>query len=163
MNRRTVMIGTGLLISLGGVNALVIQKERLLASGRKVLLELAPVDPRSLIQGDYMTLDYDAARRLRSVEDAPSDGNVVIKLDARGVGTFVRVEKGNETLSPDELRLRYRTREGTIRIGSGAFFFQEGHAGHYERAKYGELRVADSGTSVLVALCDKDVVRIKPM
>ena len=29
-----------------------------------MLLELAPVDPRSLIQGDYMRLDYAIARDL---------------------------------------------------------------------------------------------------
>ncbi|MFX7329222.1 GDYXXLXY domain-containing protein, partial [Acinetobacter baumannii] len=34
------------------------QKEMLLKEGQLVLLPLAPVDPRSLMQGDYMALRY---------------------------------------------------------------------------------------------------------
>ncbi len=38
-----------------------------------VLLRLAPVDPRSLMQGDYMRLNYELARQLgnRQQDEAP--------------------------------------------------------------------------------------------
>ena len=39
-------------------NAQILLKEHTRTSGNLVLLELAPVDPRSLMQGDYMTLRY---------------------------------------------------------------------------------------------------------
>ena len=162
MNQRLLMLLGGLIISLGGVNALVIHKENLIATGTNLYLELAPVDPRSLIQGDYMQLDYAAARALREIPNVPTDGNVVLRLDERGVGTFVRLYSKGESLASDERLLRFRTREGLVRLGSGAFFFQEGHAKYYEDAKYGEFRVASSGTSVLVGLCDENVARITP-
>ncbi len=42
-------------------NYSIFQKERLLAKGEVVLLPLAPLDPRSLMQGDYMRLRYQLA------------------------------------------------------------------------------------------------------
>ena len=36
----------------------VVQKETLIGKGTEVLLRLAPVDPRSMMQGDYMALNY---------------------------------------------------------------------------------------------------------
>lgn len=38
--------------------------ETLLRQGRTVYLELAPVDPRSLMQGDYMALSYQLEREI---------------------------------------------------------------------------------------------------
>ena len=46
------------------VNTGIYQAERTLSQGEVVYLELAPVDPRSLIQGDYMALDYALERDL---------------------------------------------------------------------------------------------------
>ncbi|WIG99046.1 GDYXXLXY domain-containing protein [Myxococcus sp. SDU36] len=152
---RTAVIFGGLAFALLVPTGLVIQKEHVLRSGTPVLLELAPVDPRSLIQGDYMVLDY-AISRERSASPTPpaTDGNLVLRLDAKGVGTFVRFDTPDTPLAPSELKLRYRLRKGRYRLGAEAFFFQEGHAGRYEGARYGELRVADSGSSVLVGLRD---------
>src|SRR3546814_7520410 len=53
---------------LGAVNLQVLQKQRVLDDGRTVLLALRPVDPRSLIQGDYMVLRYAEALVPRSEE-----------------------------------------------------------------------------------------------
>jgi uncharacterized membrane-anchored protein len=162
MNRRTLMLFFGLIVSLGGVNWLVINKESLLSTGTKVFLKLAPIDPRSLIQGDYMQLEYAVARDLREVKGLPTDGYIVLRLDDRAVGTFLHLYKDGDSLASNEILLRFRTRNGMIRLGSGAFFFQEGHAKYYERANYGEFRVARSGTSVLVGLCDEIFTRITP-
>ncbi|QDF07106.1 hypothetical protein BHS04_28525 [Myxococcus xanthus] len=155
MMSRTAVIFGGLAFALLVPTGLVVQKEHVLRSGTPVLLELAPVDPRSLIQGDYMVLDY-AISRERDANPATTatDGNMVLRLDANGVGTFVRFDTPDTPLAPDELKLRYRLRQGRYRLGAEAFFFQEGHADRYEGARYGELRVADSGSSVLVGLRD---------
>ena len=48
------------------VNSAIWQKERHIAQGEVVYLELAPVDPRSLMQGDYMALNFALANRLQS-------------------------------------------------------------------------------------------------
>ncbi|MCP4195431.1 MAG: GDYXXLXY domain-containing protein [Planctomycetaceae bacterium] len=49
-----------------------------------------------------------------------------------------------------------------IRIGTDSFFFQEGHAKDYANAKYGELKVAPRGGSVLVGLRNADLTDADP-
>lgn len=149
---KNALLFGGLALVLTTVNISIARKEQLLATGRPVLVELAPVDPRSLIQGDYMRLEY----RLAEHADASwaRDGRMVVRLDHRGVAEFIRAHDGR-ALGPDELLLQYRRRSGRVRVGSDAFFFQEGHAGRYAGAKYGELRVDGSGGSVLVGLRDE--------
>src|SRR5690606_39326084 len=74
----------------------VVHKQRVLATGQTVLLELAPVDPRSLMQGDYMQLSYaiadeDAGPNWLGVHEfavIPRHGNLVIHLDTLGVGHY---------------------------------------------------------------------------
>ena len=56
MRRWVIAVAT--LAMLAIVNFGIWQRENLLQSGRVVLLELVPVDPRSLVQGDFMRLSY---------------------------------------------------------------------------------------------------------
>ena len=153
---RAAIIFGGLALALLVPAGLVIQKEYVLANGRTVLLELAPRDPRSLMQGDYMVLDYAISReRSEDLAQRPRDGHLVLRLDEQGVGRFVRFDTPQTPLAPGEFKLRYRVRQERVRLGAESFFFQEGHADRYERARYGELRVAGSGASVLVGLRDE--------
>jgi uncharacterized membrane-anchored protein len=160
---RSAIIFGGLAFALLGPTALIIQKESLLASGKPVLLELAPVDPRSLMQGDYMVLNYAISRERGWDQGWPHDGRLVLRLDEQGVGQFVRFHDPGTPLAPGEFLLRYRVRDGRVRLGAEAFFFQEGQARHYESARYGELRVAPNGTGVLVGLRGKDREPLGPV
>ena len=154
MMRNAVIFG-GLAVALLGPTALIIQKEALLASGKTVLLELAPRDPRSLIQGDYMALDYAMSRQLAdSVARWPRTGRLVVRRDFADVARFVRRHDDGAPLAAGEQLLVYRTRDSQLRVGSDAFHFQEGDAPRYAGARYGELRVAADGESVLVGLRD---------
>jgi len=147
--RRTVAIVAGILI-LAAANWTIFARERLLAEGRVVLLELAPVDPRSLMQGDYMALRFALANELER-QHLTSDGRVVVRLDERGVGRFVRI--GDDSpLGDSELALRYRLRDGHVKFATNAFFFQEGTAALYAGARYGEARVAPSGELLITGL-----------
>ena len=155
--RRLVVILGGVLI-LAAANFGIYQKEQLLASGRVVLLELAPVDPRSLMQGDYMALRFRvAAQAFNNIlaEDL-ADGRMVLALDDRQVGTFVRHDRG-EPLAPQEIVLRYRVRDHTPKFATNAFFFQEGTSELYAAARYGEFRVSSSGDAILTHMRDKDL------
>ncbi len=153
---RSALVFGGLLLALGVANVAIAGKERLLTNGIPMLVELAPVDPRSLIQGDYMRLEYRIARDMGYV-DWPRDGRMVVALD-RGVASFVRRHDEASPLGPNEHLLRYRIRGGRVRIGTDAFYFQEGHAARFETARYGELRVDANGESVLRSLQDADGV-----
>jgi uncharacterized membrane-anchored protein len=162
MTRRNLLLFGGLAVTLGAANLAIVDKERLLAHGSTVLVELAPVDPRSLLQGDYMRLDYALARNGEVLNGLGSrrTGRMVVRLDDRGVARFVRQHAG-ETPAPGELLLRYRLRNNRVRIGSDAFFFEEGTAARYANARYGELRVDEDGESVIVGLRDSEMRRLK--
>ncbi|MEO7910503.1 MAG: GDYXXLXY domain-containing protein [Roseiflexaceae bacterium] len=148
--RMLIMWGVAALV-LVVTNVLIFQKERLLASPQLILLELTPVDPRSMIQGDYMALAYAIAREAPE-QDLPADGRLVVAIDADKVARFLRVYAPATALASGEQLLRYRIRDGRLHIGSEAFFFQEGTADAYEQARYAELRVDSSGESLLVGL-----------
>ena len=79
----------GVLI-LCAVNYTIAQREKLLQEGRVVLLELAPVDPRSLMQGDYMALRFQIANVAlnRAQNSASEDGYLLTSLDDHGVAQF---------------------------------------------------------------------------
>lgn len=157
---RAVLLG-GLALALAVPNALIVHKERLLAAGTPILLELAPIDPRSLIQGDYMVLDYAISRGVQPAA-FPDDGLLVLRVDERNVATFERLHAPELALREGERLLRYRVRGGRLRLGAEAFFFQEGHADLYSGARFGELRVAPSGASVLVGLRDEKLAPLGP-
>jgi len=128
-----------------------------------VLLRLAPRDPRSLMQGDYMALRYGmAAEVARVADDAKiSDGHAVVQLDNRQVARFVRLDDG-ETLRANETLLRFRKRGETVRLASDAYFFEEGQWKTFESARYGELRVDDDGNAVLTGLRDENFQPLGP-
>lgn len=157
---RRVLILAGLAVSLSLVAWEVSRKERVLATGDVVHLALAPVDPRSLIQGDYMQLDYAIARRTAHDRSWPRDGALVVRPDEFGVAQFVRLDRG-EPLETGERRLTYRVRGGRLQVGTNAYYFQEGDGERFQQARYGELRVAADGTALLVALLDGGQKRIE--
>ena len=136
----------------------IVQKERLLESGSVVYLELAPVDPRSLVQGDYMALRFrmanDASARLELRSN--SDGRIVATVGADRVASFRRLDQG-EALAAEEILLQYRVREGQIKFATNAFFFQEGTANKYTGARYGEFRVGADGDLLLTGLRDQNL------
>ncbi|RKZ41228.1 MAG: hypothetical protein DRQ49_05780 [Gammaproteobacteria bacterium] len=148
-------------IVLALVNFEIYQKEQLLAEGTTVLLELAPRDPRSIMQGDYMVLRYHIAR-LPALSKVEKDGYLVIERDEKQVAQFSRIYEEGTVLEANESLLRFRKRQRDIRLGAESFFFQEGHAEYYNNARYGELRVAPSGDSVLVGLRDAELKPLGP-
>ncbi|MGB0386856.1 MAG: GDYXXLXY domain-containing protein [Ardenticatenaceae bacterium] len=148
--RSIILWGVALLV-LAWTNFLIFQQEQLIAEGRSIFLELAPVDPRSLIQGDYMMLRYAMTNNL-DPNELTWPGTLVITLDERKIATFVRLHDPEQPLAAGELLLEYHRQGNTIYLGAESFFFQEGHAHYYEQAKYGELRVTESGESTLVGL-----------
>ena len=161
--RKWIALVAGVAI-LALANYSIYSRERLLAEGRAVLLELAPVDPRSLMQGDYMALRFraaDDARRGRSSEEDSADGRVVLQVDAQGVARYKRIDDGSP-LAADEVRLRYRIRAGEVKFATNAFFFQEGDARLYERARYGEFRVGEDGECLLTAMRGAKLERLGP-
>jgi len=171
MYRKIALVSLVVILAL--VNWSIFVKEKQLAEGQIVYLDLAPVDPRSLMQGDYMALRFQLAdevyKALPKTEDynrwrhdvAAPDGYVVVSLDERNIGSFKSIYV-DQALSANEVIMRYRVRNGAIKFATNAYFFQEGHGEHYESARFGQFRVGDTGELLLTAMYDIDLNKITP-
>jgi uncharacterized membrane-anchored protein len=158
--RKLIAVVAGVLM-LAAVNWSIYGRERLLETGQVVLLELAPVDPRSLMQGDYMALRFKIADEVfgRGRSRLAEGGRIVVRIGERGLASFVRRD-GGEALVHGEARLRYRVREDKVKFATNAYFFQEGTASQYARARYGEFRVAPDGEMLLTHLVGETFERL---
>ena len=157
---RTILFVFSTVLVFGVINALVIQKERVLANGQTVYLRLAPVDPRSLMQGDYMSLRYSDDTFPSDEAFQHSDGKIVLALNDQRVATFRRFDDGRPLL-PDEILLRYKNRGG-VRITQDSFFIQEGTDYLYSGARYAQIKVTRDGENILVGLCDEQFTPLGP-
>jgi len=160
---RRIVLALTLVVILAAANTAILDRERVVAEGTTMLLRLAPRDPRSLLQGDYMALDYAIAREVASAAQKRDvlDGVAVVALDESGEATFVRIDDGGGAGTSRRL-LRFRKRGDTVRVASDAYFFEEGTADAFESARFGELRVDADGDAVLVGLRDAEGRRLGP-
>lgn len=156
-----MIILLNLVILLVYFNYSVAKKEELLKDGQLVLLQLAPVDPRSLMQGDYMNLRYSLSENIYS-EYLPKRGYCVVRLDDKGIAERIRFQQEKTPLNKGEYIIKYSApNEWNINIGAESFFFQEGQAQKYEKAKYGGVKIDKNGNSLLVGLYDEHLNNIK--
>lgn len=151
----------GALLVLGALNWAWAGKAWIQANGREVRVPLAPVDPRSLMQGDYMALRFTLTEQIEGALQDPTlaaqhprfegdFGRVPVAIDAQGV-----VTPDWHNPSP-ALSIRYRLRHDRVWLGTNAFFFEEGKSEHYNAARFGVFRVhPQTGEAVLVALADE--------
>lgn len=153
-------IKIGILVNLvlfvGYFSFAVFQKEQILKEGTFVLFELAPVDPRSLMQGDYMELAYALSEQI-DTDDISRKGILYLNLDENDVAQKINFEKSSNKRTP----FAYRIKEGVLRFGADSFFFQEGQAELFENAKYGGYLVNAAGESVLIGLYDEHFNKIE--
>ena len=156
-----IIILINLIILLGLFNNSMLQKEELLTDGQLVLLELVPVDPRSLMQGDYMRLNYGISNNVNT-DSISKRGFCVVKLKENGVAEKVRIQEKRTPINNNEFLIKYTSREWRgINIGAESYFFQEGEAKKYEKAKYGGIKVDNEGNSLLVGLYDENRIEIE--
>jgi uncharacterized membrane-anchored protein len=158
---RKLLLWAGLVLILISVNGLILHKEYILRDGALVLLDMAPRDPRSLLQGDYMALRYRIALSIEAaaLQQGERDGAVVITLSPDHVAQFVRIHRTDQPLTNGEMLLQYRIRGGRAQVATNAFYFQEGHADAYRAARFGQFRVSSGGEAVLIGLCNDKLKR----
>ncbi len=158
---RVIVMLLAALIVLGLVNIQIVGREAVVLQGTTMLLRLAPRDPRSLLQGDYMALRYAMTRELGDAAAAAevSDGYVIVELDEKGEASFVALH-ASQQLTANQHLLRFRKRGESVRLASDAYFFEEGQWETYSNARFGELRVAEDGDAVLTGLRDENGLRL---
>ncbi|MCE2572832.1 GDYXXLXY domain-containing protein [Motilimonas eburnea] len=145
---------------LAFINWDIAKREAWLAKGKIVRLELAPVDPRSLMQGDYMILNYRILADIRAAAEGENlNAYVRVKLNEQRIGSFVALESiyQRPDAASDETLLQVRIRSHQVKLATNGYFFQEGHGERYEAAKYGEFRVNQKGELLLDRLLDEEL------
>lgn len=160
---RLLVLGVMTALILTVINIEIVGKERIVRDGTTVLLRIAPRDPRSLMQGDYMALRYtmvgDVTRE--SGQRESMDGVAVIELGELDEASFVALYDGQQ-LEQGQHLLRYRKRGESVRLASDAYFFEEGSAEDYSNAIFGEIRVNAKGDAVLIGLRNAAGDRLGP-
>ncbi|WP_396268074.1 GDYXXLXY domain-containing protein [Ideonella sp.] len=151
-------IALSLLLTLVAANGSIWQKEQLIRHGQAVFVPLAPVDPRSLMQGDYMTLNFMPRFTANAPElDMDSEAfnfehpRMRFKRDAQGILSAIGPDLG-QPLAADEVAIQLVPKNGRWIVVTDAFYFKEGEAQRWEAARFGEFRVDASGKALLVGL-----------
>lgn len=155
--KKVIFLISSILV-FSALNYSIYEKEKIIDNGEIVYLKLAPVDPRSLMQGDYMALRYETESLIKSYEDAEY---LVVKLDSQRVGIFDRIYH-NEHLANNEKLFHFNLKYQTTEIVPRSFMFQEGHANVYSAAKYGIFKFKGDRSYVLVGLADDNFQQLKP-
>lgn len=144
-------IVASLLLTLLVANGAIWQKETLIRTGRPVFIALAPVDPRSSMQGDYMALDFQLPALDRNDLQTLRRAKVIAKIDDRGVAEMQDLA-GQRTLAQDEIVIELVQTGSGLRPAANGWYFKEGEALRWSRAKYGEFRIDGQGRALLVNL-----------
>ena len=171
------LVGVFLIALLGAVNYKVQQFEDVLATGKPVVLKIAPADPRSLMQGDYMVLNYAILSELQQsqfssesnesnettgIDELSPSGKkayILVHLDKNHVATLCEAQSEIPTdfkhCTPN-VYLPIRYKGWSPELPSQDYFFAEGKGEYYAQSEYAEYRFKD-GILLLARLLDKDL------
>ncbi|PFA66763.1 hypothetical protein CN378_12740 [Bacillus sp. AFS015802] len=153
-----------ILLQGGWIGYQVYSNETLLQNGETVILELQPVDPRSLLQGDYVELNY----VISQLEDTSIDDNgpitIVLRENEQGTHEYAGVYRFN-----GKWNMSYEKKTGDVLLngkvssfwdnhvqityGIEHFFIPEGTGMAVEgKVKAAVVKVSDGGNGILVRL-----------
>jgi uncharacterized membrane-anchored protein len=147
-------------LQLGYLAWFTASSESLLAHGKQIKLQIEPLDPRSMLQGDYVRLNYtistppDAVRAELERQPGMSRVQVVVRPgDEAGAYVFARLH-GEEPLAAGEVVLNGRVSGWqAIYYGIETWFVPEGTGAATERtARYAYVRVSAGGDAILERL-----------
>ena len=161
-NKSRVGLAFAAVLVLLVANTAIWQKEDLIAHGQALFVPLAPVDPRSLMQGDYMALRFAFTQSMAPLNTELAAGqrpHVVALRDGRGIATQVRPDLGTP-VATNALRIELTPKNGDWVLVTDAWFFKEGEADRWALAKFGEFRVAPNGRALLVGLRGADLKQL---
>ncbi|RXI96392.1 DUF2157 domain-containing protein [Anaerobacillus alkaliphilus] len=136
------------------------KSELLLSQGEMVKLRLEPVDPRSLIQGDYVIVNYDISTI--DIEGYDRLGKIDVLLRENQDGIY---EYGGIYKSSNGFNQPYIAQEGDVFItgkhvgynriqyGIENYFIEEGTGAEVERTmRHAYVKVSKSGDAILISI-----------
>lgn len=154
----TAIIVLQLLITGGQIG----KSELLLSQGEMIKLKLQPVDPRSLMQGDYVILNYEISNiEIDFGNDQKGKIEVLLRENQDGIYEYSGIYKFKEL----GWNKPYTAQEGDIIIagkytgfnrivyGIENFFIEEGTGSEVERnMEYAYVKVAKNGDAILESI-----------
>lgn len=134
--------------------AIISRNELHLKNSQSIFVKLQPVDPRSLIQGDYMVLNYDLFWDEKSLnQDDQIHNQSKVKafalLDAQK--RLIKTSLSSKTGIPLQLK-NPNNQVQQLYPASNSFLFAEGLAKCYEQAQYAEFKLDKNGKMILASL-----------
>lgn len=141
----------------GFLGGYALNTQRALQTARTVYLKIEPFDPRALLSGDYMQVNYDFERPYLAKQGQPlvlqvGENDVLSLPAAKGKETLAAQadtpQKHPQTVSIKTLGPSYRVPH--------QFYFQEGTGKKYENAAYAKAAVLPNGSLLLVGLTDEN-------
>lgn len=136
MSRRmTILLFAVVAAQVIGLVVFATVRQVALTQGREVTLQTVPVDPRSLLQGDYAILDYEIAELPEWLRDEPAGSTVYVVL--RECGQVWCADR-HSTWEPNPTDVFVRGKVNDRRrldFGIGTFFLPEGTGHIVERAQ----------------------------
>lgn len=157
---KKILVVLNLLLLMIAFGYSVVKEERNLKQ-KTFYIKTAPIDPRSLIQGDYMILNYDITESARGEARNLRKGYIRVRLNNLKVAEFMKVSKEYLPSSDNELSIQFYQNDSTIDIGVNSYLFQEGAGNRFQRAQYAEVIELKNGKLRLKHLLDKDFNIIK--
>lgn len=142
---------------LGLANYSIDNNERILREGQPIILALAPLDPRSIMQGDYMELNFALLNDVDVDMDESRYAYLYLKADEQGVMQICHSSVIQEASAncPNAIWIKAKRGDWQWRLSTHQYFFPEGLASYFEQARYGEFRRAEDGTILLKQLLDE--------
>jgi uncharacterized membrane-anchored protein len=141
LSRRNMWIGiAAVAVAQAAVLGWMIwERAHLLSTGREIVLEVIPVDPRSLFRGDYVALGYDISRVPVTEGKMRRGATVYVTLQKAGDRwqPLTASTKKPENLGPDQVMIKGHVSyasaptsaapgQATVQYGIEDFFVPEG-------------------------------------
>lgn len=161
--RKAMLLLPIILLQFALVGYQVWTSETILAEGKTVKLELAPIDPRSLLQGDYVTLRYTISTLDQGDFYSGDKIRVVLRGQADGVysysGFYEIKGQWNRTYEPDSSDVIINGStigDSQVEYGIESYFVPEGTGLEVERnAKYATVKIGEKGDAILENLSNQ--------
>ncbi|AKS38198.1 membrane protein [Anoxybacillus gonensis] len=149
-----------IMLQVAFITYVTFDKEQHLQYGQRIKLQLEPVDPRSLIQGDYVRLQYE----ISTIEGMNEWGKaqVILRKDETGVHRFVGVyslngKPRNSTMYQEgDVLVNGHIYGNTIIYGIETYFVPEKTGGEIQRhARFAYVRVSKTGDALLEKVSER--------